>query len=164
MRDVVRFCCLLGLFHGWSMATAAPLSCGGTARQLVVQKQAFIAVPFAVPVAQPVAVFQYPQVWYGAGLGMQQARPEQVPEVVPLAEPEATWIRRSCLSCHNVNKAEGGLDLSDLAKLSSEQRLTAIKRVVSDDPAVRMPPSVELEPAALGGLVQELSEIKGEAK
>ncbi len=42
-----------------------------------------------------------------------------------LAQPVAAIVQAHCLKCHNANKAEGKLDLSDLSTLTREQRLLA---------------------------------------
>jgi mono/diheme cytochrome c family protein len=69
----------------------------------------------------------------------------------------STLVRRSCVSCHGGAAPKAGLDLSNLAALSAGQRLKAVARVVSDEPARRMPPGKSLAPAEIGEVLQELS-------
>jgi hypothetical protein len=72
-------------------------------------------------------------------------------------EGSTSAVRRSCVSCHGGAAPEAGLDLANLEKLSAADRLEAVARVVSDDPARRMPPGPGLAPAEIGTVLQELS-------
>lgn len=86
----------------------------------------------------------------------------------PVVKPSLVVTR--CASCHSPTHptfAEHKLDLSAFGAADSidlGQRLEAIRRVTSDDQAVRMPPATEraLTPNELGTIVQELSAPTGE--
>lgn len=75
-------------------------------------------------------------------------------------------VRKSCGQCHGPVDPKAGLDLSTLDKLTPEQRLKAIDRMLQDDPAGRMPPAdsnVKLSAEDLGKLIQEFTR-RGEAE
>lgn len=177
VRQIVR--CRWGSFVAvtlaiWTCHAPARAGCGTqvavrrTAPAVVVQKPAFAVVPFAVPVAVPVATIAQPAVFYGY---RQYAAGSDQPSAVssrkltadgfsadrPPAESIST-IARSCVACHGGTAPKAGLDLTDLTRLTPQQRLQAVARVVSDDPSVRMPPSRPLPPAEIGRVLQELSE------
>lgn len=82
--------------------------------------------------------------------------------IAALAAPEPkTAIQQTCIACHSGPTPKGGLDLSDMAFVSCEQRLAAIGRVTSDDAKLQMPPAgrPRPDPSAIGALVQELSDF-----
>jgi len=64
--------------------------------------------------------------------------------------------QRACVRCHNPQHPER-LDLTLLSALSCEERMEAVRRVVSDDPGERMPKGAELQPGEIGSVLQELS-------
>ena len=131
-------------------------------------------VPFAVPVATPVAVVQPGGVYYavvpqGAGddarlrAEFEEFRrwrsSQSVTNTVPSnAAATSNEVRQSpllsatCLSCHRGEQAKGGVRLD--VELSSEQRLAAIRAVVSGE----MPKGKPLAPDVLGALLLELSQ------
>ena len=67
----------------------------------------------------------------------------------------ALIFRNKCVSCHSADKAEGDLNLEpeQLAGLSFEARQSIFKRVLTDDPAKRMPKGGELTPEEKGVIV-----------
>lgn len=131
-------------------------------------------VPFAVPVATPVAVVQPGGVYYavvpqGAGddarlrAEFEEFRrwrsSQSVTNTVPSnAAATSNEVRQSpllsatCLSCHRGEQAKVGVRLD--VELSSEQRLAAIRAVVSGE----MPKGNPLAPDMLGALLLELSQ------
>lgn len=50
-----------------------------------------------------------------------------------------TLVQNKCVACHNPNKQSGGLDMTALAQLSSEQGESVLQRIIHPDPARRMP-------------------------
>ena len=50
-----------------------------------------------------------------------------------------TLFANKCIACHNPNKKNGGLDLSDIRQLNEKQCDKILERVTSCDPAKRMP-------------------------
>jgi len=82
----------------------------------------------------------------------------QASDVPPDPQPalDSALVQRACVRCHNAQHPER-LDLTDLSALSCEDRLEAVRRVVSDDPGERMPKGVELQPGEIGSVLQELS-------
>ena len=77
-------------------------------------------------------------------------------------ESSPTLVGRFCTRCHSgPATTPAKLDLSDLSKLSSDQRLKCVRMVLSDDENQRMPPKTSgltLSPEDLGKLLQELSQ------
>jgi mono/diheme cytochrome c family protein len=143
----------------------------------VVNQQGLAVVPFAIPVAVPVATVNPGGVYYGYQHQAQQFAPRSLPrspmpmqqaETVPSrdtspesAQPTATTtgslVRQHCAKCHTGEAAKGGLRLDAWTSLGSDQRLKMIRRVLSDDEATRMPKGQTLDPQVLGELIQELS-------
>jgi len=82
----------------------------------------------------------------------------QASDVPPDPQPalDSALVQRACVRCHNAQHPDR-LDLTDLSALSCEDRLEAVRRVVSDDPGERMPKGVELQPGEIGSVLQELS-------
>jgi len=74
-------------------------------------------------------------------------------------EPSTGLVVRSCARCHSGAAPDGGLNLSDLSRLSAADRLHAVARVVSDDESLRMPRGEKLSPAEIGAVVQELTRL-----
>jgi hypothetical protein len=132
-------------------------------------------VPFAVPVATPVAVVQPGGVYYavvpqGAGddaklraefEAFKRWRNTQNLATVAAVDAAAAKTRpispspllsANCLSCHRGEQAKGGVRF-DVA-LSSEQRLAAIRAVVAGE----MPKGKSLAPDVLGELLLEISQ------
>ena len=131
------------------------------ARQNVVLQNGLVVVPFAVPVAVPVATVNVPTVLYSFdGNPDYQARPHVMqavpnPDIAAMESP--SLVRRKCAKCHGGPSPKAGLDLSKPAALTTKQRLAAVARVVSDDPEERMPKGGTLSPAEIGRVLQELS-------
>jgi mono/diheme cytochrome c family protein len=173
-----------------SLAAAAPFQTAyGSPRvcnsncnvQTAVVASNTIAVPVAVPslVPQYVAaqygapVAQASYVQYGAGTSSSTSDTSTLEDriaakilnalqksgAVP-ASAASSLVAKNCAQCHSGASAKGGLDLSDLARLDCETKLGAIARLLTDDPAQRMPPAgsgVTLSADDLGKVLQELS-------
>ncbi|MEX0713325.1 MAG: c-type cytochrome domain-containing protein [Pirellulales bacterium] len=145
------------------------------------------AVPIAVPVAP--RSFVYYDVSYDQGLHSASPIAERGNPVVPEAADAAglagearrvgaesaaarssrpiassprphSLVERNCLKCHGQASPAAGFTLSDARGLSAEQRLLAIRRLLDDDPARRMPKDSTLSAQELGELLQELSEVQ----
>ncbi|MBX7164826.1 MAG: hypothetical protein K1X74_00635 [Pirellulales bacterium] len=137
--------------------------CGAGLRhaQVAVASSGLVVVPFAVPVAVPVATIQAPAVlysWRGAASTSVMSDAAGESAAVQEALGGEGLVRQRCARCHEGEAAKGDLVLTDLGALSAEQRLEAVRRVVSDDPQVRMPRGMLLSPSEIGRMVQELSE------
>lgn len=174
----------------WSAATST--ACAGQAVQ-VVQQQATAFVPashvvtqFAVPVALPQTVTTVaPQsfIQYGtnttttprsdlqsierqiAELRAMLVEAAQSGAVTGLALP--SLVRTHCAKCHGGADPKGGLDLSTLDRLTPQQRLKSIERMLSDEPKQRMPPpsaGAAITADDLGKLIQEFSNAPAAVK
>lgn len=151
-----------GLF--WPDANA------GHHKQVVVQKQVFVATPIAVPVGVPVA--PYSGVYYEQTNKVAAPPPKSAEEIFAdkvLAIIEAkqsghvnalgkiTEFGQHCASCHTSAAAEQFQDgrpvFGSLAALTNEQRLGAIAAAASG----AMPKGKKLTPDQLGNLILELS-------
>jgi cytochrome c553 len=83
------------------------------------------------------------------------------------AAGSTTLIAKSCAKCHSGPAPKAKLDLSSPAGLSADDRLRAIRAVLSDDETHRMPPpasDVKLSAEDLGKLLQELSQSPKEVQ
>lgn len=148
-----------------SLAEAGPI-CTSVQRAAVVQKSivvgsGFTVVPFAVPVAVPVATVQSPTVLYSYD-GYRAANkaallPHEEPPVEAKPQASSTLLEQKCAECHGGAAPKARLDLSNPVGLSPQQRLAAVARVVSDDAELRMPKGNTLSPSEIGRLLQELS-------
>lgn len=130
------------------------------------------AVPVAVPqYAAPVAPPSYVQ--YGAGystsstesledrIAAKVIQGLQAAGTLRAASAAPTLVARNCSKCHSGPTPKGKLDLSIPTKLAADDRLRAIRAVLADDEAQRMPPAasgVKLSAEELGKLLQELSQ------
>jgi len=74
--------------------------------------------------------------------------------------PAPSLVAQACAKCHNANPTAAGVvtDFSNLDALTCEQRLLAIGRILSNDPARRMPNGQTLDAQTIGLLIQELSQ------
>jgi hypothetical protein len=131
-------------------------------------------VPFAVPVATPVAVVQPGGVYYavvpqGAGddarlraefeefkrwratQRVTNTTPSKATATLSEGNP-SPLLNANCLACHRGGQSKGGVRLD--ISLSNEQRLAAIRAVVSGE----MPKGKPLAPDVLGELLLELSQ------
>ena len=146
-------------------------------QSVIVNQQGLAVVPFAVPVAVPVATVNPGGVYYGY---QQQAQPQAVQQQAPCpqvaheqavqepqtAEPltgetqaeSTSLVHQHCAKCHTGEQAKAGFRLEAWTTLGAEQRLKMIRRVLSDDESTRMPKGKQLDPQTLGELIQELSE------
>lgn len=79
-----------------------------------------------------------------------------------------TLVKTHCAKCHGAVDPKGGLDLSTLDKLTPQQRLGAIERMLSDEEGKRMPPpaagATSISADDLGKLIQEFSKAGEGAK
>lgn len=130
------------------------------AQSAVVVSNGFIVVPFAVPVAVPSYVqYQAAVTPQGSGVGMQGAGEETKAEAQSDSRPQApeprSLVASSCAKCHSGPTPKAKLDLS--GELLPAVRLRSIARILSDDPARRMPKGKSLDAQAIGLLIQELS-------
>ena len=55
-------------------------------------------------------------------------------------------VQQKCVACHNSEKKNGGLDLSDLAKVTEAQTNKILERIIHPDPTKRMPIREDLSP------------------
>lgn len=55
-------------------------------------------------------------------------------------------VKTKCAACHNSEKKNGGLDLSDLTALSADQGKKILERIVHSDETKRMPLGPDLKP------------------
>ncbi len=149
------------------LSKARPICNTAATRQIVVQKSVivrngFAVVPFAVPVAVPVATVNPPTVLYSfdALRGYQQQPRAKAPESKTEHATLKTTVLviQKCAKCHGGEAPKAGLDLSQATTLTTKQRLAAVARVVSDDPDERMPKGAALSPAEIGRVLQELSQ------
>ncbi len=160
------------------LADAGPICNSVRTQSIVVQRNivvqnGFAVVPFAVPVAVPVATVNVPTVLYSfdANRGYQQSHQTHNADRSGFTEPRSRdegsehWTSDSrpsavvlkCAKCHSGEAPKAGLDLSKSAALTTKQRLAAVARVVSDDPEERMPKGSTLSPTEIGNVLQELS-------
>ena len=78
----------------------------------------------------------------------QPGNPAPAPEARAAVTRAAvdTLIAAKCLACHNKEKPNGGLDLSDLSLLDGVQGGKILQRIIHPDPAKRMPLAAENAP------------------
>jgi len=114
----------------------------------------------APPAAAEVGVARAPVPAPGRVEVSDQAVEVAVPLVVlsPVAAPfvAAPLVARICLDCHAGAAPKGGLSLERLSRVPLAERLAAIRRVLSEDPAARMPPAGRLSAQERLGLLREL--------
>ncbi len=165
MKRIVALGMAINILWGHSVVEAAP-RCRTIESAVAVQKNVvvgagFTVVPFAVPVAVPVATVQPPTVLYSytAPHTSYPTQQDETERSLPDAEAleATTLINQKCAQCHGGEAPKAGLDLSDPSTLNPEQRLKAIARVVSDDADLRMPKSGTLSPGEIGQVLQALS-------
>jgi hypothetical protein len=79
-----------------------------------------------------------------------------------------TLVKTHCAKCHGPVDPKAGLDLSTLDKLTPQQRLRSIERMLADDEGQRMPPpsagATPISADDLGKLIQEFSKAGEAAK
>ncbi len=143
-----------------ALADKHPVAHCGSVRAIV-STSGLTVVPFAVPVAVPVATVQVPTVLYsysasGAAHPTAPASTD-IGAHVDTAEEATSIIQQACVRCHGGEAPQAGLSLESLDGLSREQRLEAVARLVSDDPDLRMPRGATLAPAEIGRVLQALS-------
>jgi mono/diheme cytochrome c family protein len=126
-------------------------------KKVDVEQRAVAIVPFAVPVAVPVAVIARPAVFYGVSRYVE-AQPLPIrPVPGPVQAGRESLVQQLCGACHGGAAPKAGFNLADLPQLTPQARLTAVSRVVSDDPRTRMPPDRALSPAEIAALLRELA-------
>jgi mono/diheme cytochrome c family protein len=136
---------------------------------------ATVVVPFAVPVATPVAIVQNNGVFYRAApesvagdssiddpsrrrlfaefeafLAWRASRGQSATEA-NATQSSLSLVGRNCLQCHGGPNPKGGVSLD--GALSADVRLRAIRETV----AGRMPPQSKLSPELVGQLLGELA-------
>lgn len=76
------------------------------------------------------------------------------------ATAATTLVQQHCSKCHSggPEAAKGGIDLT--GDLDCETRLHAIRMLLANDPARRMPKGKELDPQVLGDLIGELAGVE----
>ncbi len=86
----------------------------------------------------------------------------------PLSAPEpggplgaANIFKAACVSCHNPTKHDGGLDLTDLSKLTAAAGEKILDRVTTNDTAKRMPKGGSLTSKQIFSLHQEYFQNAG---
>lgn len=140
---------------------------------VVITAGSFVVVPFAVPVAVPVATIAQPTVLYGysaaAGgsarvsgdAGNSRAddaiAPDDIAEMDHKLAADAIVARR-CASCHGAADAKGGLVLESISldELERPQRIELLRRITSTDPSLRMPKEAPLTQSEVDVLVEAL--------
>jgi mono/diheme cytochrome c family protein len=150
--------------------------------QTTVVTSGLLVTQFAVPVAVPqyVATVAPPSyVQYGSGYSTSSTETLEdriAAKVIQGLQASGNWraagaaptlVAQSCARCHSGPTPNGKLDLSVPSKLAAEDRLRAIRAVLADDEARRMPPAssgVKLSAEEVGKVLQELSQSLKEVK
>jgi len=76
-------------------------------------------------------------------------------EPAPVAAPRENMVKSLCAKCHNGQNDKTALSL--VGEPTDAQRVKMIARVMSLDPAKRMPKGKELDPVEIEALVAEIS-------
>lgn len=76
-----------------------------------------------------------------AGAGPPAASPQAAP-----GGSVTAIVQQKCVACHNSEKKNGGLDLSNLAAVTQDQTQKILDRIVHTDPTKRMPIREDLSP------------------
>jgi hypothetical protein len=142
-------------------AFLAPTHVAAAPRRVVVQQDsALVVVPFAVPVATPVAVVNPTGVFcaYSPLAAMhgeyEEFRRWKESQAAKNAEQQArasSLVARTCLKCHSGAAAKTDFRLDE--PMAADARLKAIREVLSG----RMPKDKPLGPAEISALVAELA-------
>lgn len=98
------------------------------------------------------------------------AQPNPQPQPVPASDPNpqpepvksqsASLVKEYCGNCHGTTNPKGNLVLDGVNKLDADHFRSAIGRLLSDDPELRMPKGAVVSPEKLGLLMQELEKLK----
>lgn len=121
-------------------------------------------VPFAIPVAVPVAIINVPSVVYGYS-GYSAAYRQQVQPVIEPQKAEAKVsytaaeiVTNRCTKCHSGDEPKGGFNLHDanLAELDRDTRFKMLLRIMEPDKGKRMPKDGELSREEFDALVDSL--------
>ena len=78
------------------------------------------------------------------GVGPPPAAP-QAPQAAQAGSLQAI-VQQKCVACHNSEKKNGGLDLSNLAAVNTAQTNKILERIIHPDPTKRMPIREDLSP------------------
>ena len=151
------------------MMISFPAVVAATPRQRVVrQESALVVVPFAVPVATPVAVVNPTGVFYAyspQAAAYDAASDEDWREFnefrrwrqsQPTISNAAPAVANACLKCHAGAAAKGEFRLDQ--PLTAEARIKAIRAVL----AGQMPKDKPLSPGEISGLIAELATQPGQ--
>lgn len=152
------------LVTGSSTSRAAPPrgrpALRGAPRQVIVAPGGFIVTQFAVPVAVPVApqaYFAYPPLPPAPPISAAEASGMQAADVESDVAG-ADLVRQQCGACHAAESPRGGFQLRNPAELTDAERVSAVRRLLDDDPGRRMPKGRELTSRELGQLIHALVE------
>lgn len=144
------------------LAATGGVECRSVVRQQAVQVAHVAHIAHAPAVVQPIAV-TYPTFVYAAGESLRLAKLEEIAAqnaalqqqqaeliqalragaVPPAPAHSATQtaaariVATSCLKCHHGATAKGGLDLAELGKLTTAQKLLVVDKVETGE----MPPA-----------------------
>jgi hypothetical protein len=113
------------------------------------------ANPTPAPAPQPAP---QPQPAPAPAPAPQPVAPEAAPNPAPAPQPQpapSTLLQQTCLKCHSGPMAKGGFSVD--APLTCEQKLAAIRALMTDDTAHRMPKDTVISDQDRGLLIQELS-------
>ena len=172
---VAVLCQAVAEAHGGGCRSTLRLSTGRLTRSraalvFVVQSNVRF-VPFAIPVAVPVAVVNAPSVVYGYSgySAAYQSRPTVEPQRV---EPQpsltaAEVVTNRCVKCHSGDEPKAGFDLSfdpealdgqgaNLIELDRDTRYRMLRRIMEPDKRNRMPKGGELSREEFDALVDAL--------
>ena len=130
---------------------------------VVIQSTGAVIVPFAVPVATPVAVAT-PYLYQHSGVQAASADPDyqeflawkaaKANQVKAAVVPQ-TLLQQNCVKCHTENAdAREHFDMSK--ELTADQKLSAIRAVMTG----KMPKAKTLDPQVRADIVAQLSGVK----
>jgi hypothetical protein len=97
----------------------------------------------------------------GNGVQPVQPAPTRDPPSIPSGEQSNSMVAQKCARCHGLTKTEpkGGVFLDAGHRVNCDIFREAIRRIKSNDPAIRMPPDGGLTPLEAGELLDELIEL-----
>lgn len=165
MKSLIALACLtVPAYAGNCHVVQRQVVTNAVVANAVVVPQGFIAVPFAVPVAVPSYVQYQALPGYGAvasaGIGFNEAPPKVTAQAEPEAPLPMSLVTQHCAKCHRPSGSAWKTTELDLTgELSNETRLHMIQRILSDDPAKRMPRGKQLTAQQTGEIIQELSQV-----
>lgn len=149
---------------------ATPTLADHCRKQVVIQSTGQVIVPFAVPVATPVAVAT-PYAYQHSGARAASVDPDYAEflawkaakaSTVKAAAVPQTLVTQHCASCHtpgHPNAKQDAIDHLDMSKpLTAEQKLDSVKALLLGT----MPKGKTIESQLRSDLVGELSGVKPE--